>query len=372
MRQNLNNPLIAFDTMFAGQDVNELLSKASFDRGFGYEGYQVKKAEMATRVIVGGAGGGGGLLAHMLAKQGYQVISADPEEMSDTNRGRMIHANDDTIGVNKAQVVKDVTDKDDVVHPVEIYTDGITQDNVEDMFLSGLHKNQLVIAYDGIEFRYQHIARMFAQEAKKRGAPFMTGTDIGYGGLLTVIHPFAKRYTYDQVNRVPAHIQEQSKRREMLEKKLSSEALQSLVDQEKGAELEKFESPIDSLAYVPTYGSIDTLLAVQDGANMPSTPESVLIATAMCMKEIQNIVAHAAGIKGYNKPTWAPKSRWLDANGIAGSTYFPRTSFYRHLVTAGLRDKVLHMNPQTNYSAEDNAAREEYRKITQTAPANTR
>jgi tRNA A37 threonylcarbamoyladenosine dehydratase len=346
MRQNLNNPLAAFDTMFAGQDPNELLAKATFERGYGYQDVELKKAEMATRVIVGGAGGGGGLLAQMLAKKGYEVISADPEDMSDTNRGRMIHANDDTIGVNKAQVVKNVTEKDDTVHPVKVYTDGVTKDNVEDMFRAGLHEGQLVIAYDGIEFRYQHIARMFAQEAKKRGAPFMTGTDIGYGGLLTVIHPYAKRYTYDRVNRVPKHIQELSKSNEP-----------------HSEELEKFESPLDTLAYVPPYGSIDTLMSVQNGADLPSTPESVLIATALCMREIQNIVANAAGIRGYKTPSWAPKSKWIDADGIAGSTRFPRTSFYGHLAVAAFRDKVAKINPQASYDVRDIAAREEQRVL---------
>lgn len=362
MRQNLNNPLAAFDNMFAGQNVNELLAKATFERGYGYQGVELKKAEMATRVIVGGAGGGGGLLAQELAKKGYQVISADPEEMSDTNRGRMIHANNDTMGVNKAQVVKDMSDKDDTVHPVSIYTEGITKDNVEELFRKGLHEGQLVIAYDGIEFRYQHIARMFAQEARRRGAPFVTGTDIAYGGLVTAIHPFAKRYTYDHVNRVPKHIQEASKKDEILREKLIAQGV-DILGGVSMSELEEFESPIDTLAYVPTYGSLDTLQAVEAGAALPSTPESVLLATALCMNEIQRIVAFAAGIKGYKKPTWAPRSRWIDAYGVAGSTRFPRTSFYSHVAAAAFRDKVLRVNPQTSYSPQEIASREEYRRF---------
>lgn len=345
---------MAFDAIFEGQDTNGLLSKASFERGYGYQDYQMKKAEMATRVIVGGAGGGGGLLAQLLAKKGYEVISADPEEMSETNRGRMIHANDDTIGRNKAEIVRDVSAKDDTVHPVKIYTEGIKEDNVEEMFRAGLRKNQLVIAYDGIEFRYQHIARMFAQEAKKQGAPFMTGTDIGYGGLLTVIHPHAKRYAYDRVNRVPRSVREFVQQHE-----LRQEQDANVIAREP----ERFESPLDVLAYVPTYGAIDTLLAVQEGADLPSTPESVLMTTAICMKEIQNIVAFAAGIPGYRKPTWAPKSRWVDADGIAGSTCFPRASFYGHLAIAAMRDKLFHVNPRASYGIQDNAAREEYRNL---------
>lgn len=305
-----------------------------YERTKGYESADTLRCKMAARVCIAGAGGGGALVAEALAKEGYLDIRvADPDIISEANANRLFMATPETTGRNKAELVAERIQAANHAARVAIFSEGVTADNIEDFFLAGSKKQQTIIAIDEIDVLRPDIALGFNQAARRFGIPVTTATDIGFGGLVTSYNPAARRYTYERVNHTPNDMHP----------------------------FEKYEGDValSSLAYIPTYGSIDTLLSVMKGADMPSSLRSVLTATAMLLDETERIVMQ--GQRGFRKPTWAPKQRWMDS-GIAGSTHFPRASHYSHLVRAAIRDKVLHVNPGAEYRPEDIYARATYRQ----------
>lgn len=305
-----------------------------YERTKGYESASTLERKMNTRVCIAGVGGGGGLLAESLAKEGYGDIRiADPDEMSAANANRLFPATPDNIGRNKAEVWAERIHLANSAARVAIFAEGVTADNVEDFFMQGSKKGQRIIAVDEIDVLRPEIALGFNQTARRFGIPVTTGTDIGFGGIVTSINPEASRYTFERVNHVPEDM----------------------------VPFEEYEGELSlsSLGYIPTYGSIDTLLSVMKGSDVPTTLRSVLTTTAMLLDETERITMD--GTRGFRRPTWAPKQRWMDTNGTSGSTRFPRASHYSHLLRTVLRDKVLQINPDAEYTPEDIAARAEYR-----------
>lgn len=306
-----------------------------YERTKGYESAATLERKMQARVCIAGVGGGGGLLAEALAKEGYLDIRiADPDTLSEANANRLFPATADNIGKNKAEVWAERIHLANNAARVAIFSEGITQDNVDDFFMAGSKKGQTIIAVDEIDILRPDIALGFHQAARRFRIPVTTGTDIGFGGMVTSIHPDAKRYNFERVNHIPKDM----------------------------VPFQPYEGPssLSTLGYIPAYGSIDTLLSVMNGADVPSTLRSVLTTTAMLLDETERI--NMAGTRGFQRPTWAPKQRWMDTNGTSGSTRLPRVSHYSHVMLAALRDKILHINPPAEYTPENIASRAEYRK----------
>lgn len=306
-----------------------------YDREYAYQSVAMRNAQLATRVCVAGLGGGGGLLAELLTRDGYEVRGADPDVMQRSN-SRLLHATGDNIGQNKAEVTAMYADSIHPAHPFAVFSEGVTKENVEDFLLAGSKKGQKIIAVDEIDITRPDIAWMFNKVAREHDIPVVTGVDIGRGGFVTVYDPKSK-YTFEKINKIPRHIT----------------TPEQLVE-------EKIELPL-VLPYVPKNGAIDTLLSVKEGAPTPSTIDAVLVTTALCREEIRRLVAERNGLRGYRKPTYAPKFRWQDPENGSGSTRFPTLSFYRHIGHAFLRDKLLHVNPAASYTLAEIEERRQYR-----------
>lgn len=291
-----------------------------YERSYGFSSPSLREAVFRTRVCVAGAGGGGALLAEWAAREGFEVRVADPDVLDRSNGGRVIHAVHGNFGRNKAEVVAEHANLARPAHRVVAWPSGVLEDTMEDFLIGGLERGHQVIAVDEIDLLVPEIAVAFARAARRLRVPLVTGTDIGYGGMVTSFHPAETRHTYERVN---GH-------------------------QSGGGAL-------STIAYLPPYGSLDTLASVLDGAAMPTTVESVLITTALCLSELRRITA--ASIGGYLPPTWAPRVRWLDCEWKGGSTRFPRVSRVRHLLHATVRDRVRRANPPAAYRSGELAER---------------
>ena len=115
-----------------------------------------------------------------------------------------------------------------------------------------------------------------------------------------------------------------------------------------------------TIGYLPTYGSIDTLRSVLRGASLPAAPGAVHVGSALGASEIERIIF--AKRFGAPAPTWAPKIRWVDAEGSVGASSHPRITYWTRLFRTVLRDKLLRLNPPASYTPAELSAREKARR----------
>ncbi len=317
-----------------------------FERAAGYQPPELREGYANTRVCIAGVGGAGQFLATLVAKKGcLDIVVADPDVVAPSN-SRLPFNQRRYWGVNKAVVAAtEVAEANDSTR-VRVYPEGVTSENMEDFLMAGLKKGTRLVVFDGIDVsrpdvawqlavKTRELVRRWDQEHKfDLGGTLTTTLDISEGGIVTTYNPRAKRYTYERVSGIkPGTTPEQLRQQGM---------------------------DLTHAVYLPRTGSLSTLLAVKDGAPMPTTEESVLVATALGINELNRCVLYGKGTR-YPEPTFAPRARYFDALTMAsGETRFRKTSHYRHLMHAILRDK-LGLNPETRYALEDIDARGAYR-----------
>ena len=324
-----------------------------FERGLGYQPPELREAYADTRIVVAGAGGAGQLLAVMAAKKGcLDIVVADPDHVAPSNN-RLVFNGPEYIGRNKAVVTAEEVLAANAMTRVRVYPEGITSENVEDVLMGGLKKHQRLVVFDGIDVSRPDAAWDLAKACRESfvwaqslktpydiGATMTTTLDISEGGTVTTYKPNALRKTYERLNGI--------------KKGMSPHELL-----EQGMDL-------THASYLPKTGSLKTLLAVKNGAPMPTTEESVLAATALGISELNRCVLYVRRRNGgtavkYPKPTFAPRERYFDARTMScGTTWTPRLSHRRHLVHAIIRD-LFGLNHTTNYSLDEIKEREEFR-----------
>jgi len=106
------------------------------------------------------------------------------------------------------------------------------------------------------------------------------------------------------------------------------------------------------LPYIPPYGDIKTLTAVQEGAPLPSIVQGVKQACALGSSEA---FLHLVSDVGNHRPapTMAPKWRYMDAlTGAAGTIRTPRTNYYARAAFMAARN-AFGINPSTNYTNDE-------------------
>ena len=110
------------------------------------------------------------------------------------------------------------------------------------------------------------------------------------------------------------------------------------------------------LAYLPHYGDLETLKAIQNGAPLPSNMIGAGVAAQIGLSEVLKLTRQRIGEKPI-LPTYAPSVRWYDAyTNETGYTRHPRLSYYRHL-GAVVVSNLLKTNEQASYTDEDRASR---------------
>lgn len=305
--------------------MTEIHKDIAYQRNYGFWNEEEQNKLSIAKVAIAGVGGDGFQLGYKLAMMGVRNFSiADPETFETENSNRVFGATSSNIGQNKAEVFKAmVTD----IRPdaaIDIYTDGVNQDNVKEF----MHGANLVL--DESELTHLELGTMIARTARGEKIPDLLVMNIGFAAIATSFHP-EKGKTFEDVMGVP-----------------NGMPLDEVADLE-----------VDfsrCLPYIPKYGDLSTLLAVQEGAPLPSISQGVDIASALGTTETflhltKNLGNHR------RQPTWAPKFRYMDSyNGDSGVIRTPRLSYYLGLIAVISRSQ-FGLNPNASYKKEDRIIR---------------
>ncbi|HPF31025.1 MAG TPA: ThiF family adenylyltransferase [Candidatus Saccharibacteria bacterium] len=300
-----------------------------YRRNYGFWNEQEQEKINNSKIAIAGVGGDGFQLGIKLAMMGVKNFSvADPEEFERENSNRVFGAKISTYGKNKAEVFKDMVLD---IHPdakIEVFNDGVTEDNVEEF----LKDSDLLL--DESELRYLKIGTMLARTARKMVIPDLMVMNIGFSSIATSFNPKPSwnQSTFESVMGIPKGMP---------------------IDEVNSVEVDFSKC----LPYVPSYGDIRSLKAVQEGASLPSITQGVDVASALGSTEA--FFHLTSGLNNNRrKPTWAPKFRYMDAyNGESGIIRGSRVSHYMGLVAIAGRS-LLGMNPRASYSQEDRDRRE--------------
>ena len=171
-------------------DVEKLIEK-QFSRNIGLLSKDEQKRLFQARIAVAGAGGVGGLHILTLARLGIGSFNiADPDTFEEVNISRQFGASISTFGKNKAEVLSQMTRDINPYANVTIFTDGISNDNV-DSFLNGID-----IFVDGIDFFEIDTRRLIFKKAREKGIYAITAAPLGFGATLQVFS--SKGMTFDE------------------------------------------------------------------------------------------------------------------------------------------------------------------------------
>lgn len=295
-------------------------------RNMGFWSEDTQRAILDTEVAIAGNGGTGNLVGMELARIGIQRFRiADPEVFDDVNSNRVMGARYDTIGCNKAEVLRDDILKINPEAEITVYSDGINIENIEE-FLSSTD-----IVLNGLEVTRPELAVMLARQARKRKikgtlsqVPMVDVEYIGHAGQGTVFDP-SSSMTFEKFMGIKGG-----------ENVPLDEIVGQLID------------PSYYLAYVPPYGDLATLDAIRRGSPLPSNMIGAGVAAQIGLSEVLKLVRKKSGERGV-KPTYAPAVRWYDAyTNESGLTKHPRISYSRHIGAAVLNN-IFGKNEKASY-----------------------
>ena len=296
-------------------------------RNMGFWNEVTQQAILETTVAIGGTGGAGYMVGLELARIGVQNFDiADPEDFEPVNSNRVFGVNSDTLGRNKAEVFREELSKINEGATVRSYTDGVTVDNLQE-FMSRAH-----IVLDATELSMPQLGTMICREARKLEIPVLNVEYVGHAGQVTSFDPHSTM-TFERFMGIKGG--ENVPLDEVAQQKLE---------------------PSRYLAYIPPYGDLKTLIAIQEGASLPSNVIGAGQAAQLGVAEAVKHIRVRIGERGL-KPVFAPSVRWSDAyTGKSGRTNHPQISYYRHLAVAIVRNQ-LKLHEEASYSKEERAVR---------------
>lgn len=303
-------------------------------RNMGFWNEATQKALLDTEVAIAGNGGTGNLFGMELARIGIQRFSiADPELFDRANSNRVMGARIDTIGKNKAEVLRDDILSINPEAKITVYSEGINPDNIDD-FLSSAD-----IVLNGLEVTKPELGVMLARKARSRkigrevlSIPMVDVEYIAHAGQGTVFD---------------------------LDSSILYEDFMGIKGGKNAPLDEIAEQVIDPsyyLAYLPKYGDLKTLEAIKNGSPLPSNMIGAGVASQIGVSEVLKLVKKMAGEKSL-RPTYAPRMRWYDAyTNESGYTNHPRMSYYRHLGKI-IVNNILKTNESSSYTKEERESR---------------
>lgn len=310
------------------------ISSPELHRNMGFWNEATQQALLNTEVAIAGNGGTGNLFGMELARIGIQKFRiADPEVFDEVNSNRVMGARKDTIGRNKAEVLKEDILSINPDASIVVYSEGITPDNIEE-FLSCAD-----IALNGLELTKPELGTMLARQARTHRIgrllvpiPMVDVEYIAHAGQGTVFDPLSSM-TFERFMGIQGG-----------EHAPLDEIAEQIID------------PSRYLAYIPPYGDLKTLEAIQKGCPLPSNMIGAGVAAQIGLTEVLKLVRKRAGERGL-PPTYAPAIRWYDAyTNKSGITRHPRMSYYRHLGGA-LLSNIFQKNEPASYSQDERALR---------------
>lgn len=158
-----------------------LPSNDMFSRNIGLLDNIQQNTLKTSVVAIAGVGGVGGTGAEILARSGICNFKlADPDQFEESNLNRQIGATVDTLTRNKAQVIKERILKINPSATIEIYEQGVNEDNIDDFL-----KNTDIVV-DAIDY-YAPKARLLLYRTSR--VNIISPPAVGYGTLLMNFKP---------------------------------------------------------------------------------------------------------------------------------------------------------------------------------------
>jgi len=297
-----------------------------FTRNYGFWNTDEQQRILDARVAIAGVGGDGFQLGLKLLQMGVQTINvADPEVFEPENANRVPGATVQAYGQSKAEVFERRAHELNPDADIKIYRQGVTPENVQEF------TERATLVFDESELTHLEIGTSLARTCRKRGIPDVLVMNIGFAALVTSFKSEGK-WTFERFMGLP---------------------LGMPLDEVK----ERQVSFDRCLPYVPAYGDLRTLVAVQGGAPLPSIAPGVDVASALGSAQAFKHFAHGSNHRAV--PVWAPQVAWMDAYSLkVGITRFPLLSHYRHLIQAIVRN-VFGCVPLASYTNMDRKLRED-------------
>ncbi|MDP2631977.1 MAG: ThiF family adenylyltransferase [Candidatus Uhrbacteria bacterium] len=255
-------------------------------------------------IAIAGVGGDGGEVAVMLARLGVQRFRiADPEVFEIENTNRQAGCNSETISRKKAEVIAEEILRINSAIDVTVYLNGIDDQNIAE-FVKGA-----TLVIDETEFTQHILAVMLARECRQRNIPVVTGFNVGFGCIVTTLHP----------------------RGMTLEKYLGLKESDSLE--------EIARKPVNLGRWIPrlpAYAHEVVFRQVEGGKiSAPSVSPGVSMAAGHVITEVFN------NLTNRKKPVYAPKVLWSDAMERKTKTIgMPAISFFASLARLVFRSRL--------------------------------
>jgi len=292
-----------------------------YSRNYGFFSEAEQQKIIESKVAIAGVGGDGFQLGEKLARIGISKFAvADPEIFEEENINRVSGAKHSTLGKKKVEVFKELILDIQPDADITIYPEGVNMENVNDF----IKEADLVI--DESELTRLEIGTMIAREARKLHKPVLMVLNIGFAAIASTFDPDS-RHTFEKVMGVPNDMP-------------LDEVASMKVDFSR------------CLPYIPSYGDINSLIAVQESAPLPSIAQGVDVASALGSTEAFLNLTNDQ-INKRKKPTYVPAWRYMDAySGESGTIRHARIAHYLGLFAMIGRMK-LGLNPLASYSKEE-------------------
>lgn len=158
--------------------------KEAFCRNLGLISEEEQERIRNSAVAIAGMGGVGSHYLLTLMRTGFERFNvADFDRYEIVNFNRQAGATLDTVGMPKAEIMKEMALSINPQAQIRIFDRGISPENMEE-FLSGVS-----IVLDGIDFFDIESRRLVFKEAQKRGIYAITSGPIGFSATLHVFAP---------------------------------------------------------------------------------------------------------------------------------------------------------------------------------------
>lgn len=300
-----------------------------YSRNYGYWNESEQQLICNSHIAIAGVGGDGFQLGLNLVRMGVQNFSvADPEVFEKENFNRVPGATISGDGRNKAEVFREMAQEINPDIKIDIYKDGVNESNVHDF----MRKANLLI--DESEIRYSHICIMLARAARKLIIPNMTVMNIGFAGIATSFDPCVEK----------GHA--------------TLEGMMGVSADTPLDEIKDMDINLDCfLPYIPYYGDVEVLKAVNEGAPLPSIVHGVNIAAGIGATQA---FLHLVSPNNNNrpKPVWASHFIYNDSyTNHAGIIKIPKMSHYIGLSKVIVRS-AININPHASYSEDSRKSRQ--------------
>ncbi len=165
--------------------------KEAFNRNIGLLTEEEQKRLRDYKIGIVGMGGVGGFHLLTLLRLGIgEFHIADMDTYETANLQRQCGAYLDTLGQNKAEVMKKVALSINPHLYIKSFPEGVSKNNIDE-FLS-----EVDILVDGIDFFSIEERRLIFSEAKKRGIFAITAGPLGFGSALLIFSP--KGMSFDE------------------------------------------------------------------------------------------------------------------------------------------------------------------------------